>query len=123
MTTTPAHTAFVPVPTVPPTGYGRRANGPIPFTAGHHFTVPEGADPNALAGVAAVPLSVIVQVTKRCDFNCGFCSETLQMADPTLEQLDTIRANLAGTHSIWKRRPICSLPSCRRSSARLASTR
>jgi len=38
---------------------------------------------------------VIVQVTKRCDFDCSFCSETLQMPDPTLDQLDTIRRNLA----------------------------
>jgi MoaA/NifB/PqqE/SkfB family radical SAM enzyme len=42
-----------------------------------------------------------VQVTKRCDFNCGFCSETLQMADPTLEQIDTIRANLTGVQRVF----------------------
>jgi len=60
-----------------------------------------GADPKALAEVAAAPLSVIVQVTKRCDFNCGFCSETLQMADPTLEQLSTIRCNLTGTQRVF----------------------
>jgi molybdenum cofactor biosynthesis enzyme MoaA len=49
---------------------------------------------------AAAPLSVIVQVTKRCDFSCGFCSETLQMADPPLDQLDIIRANLAGVQRV-----------------------
>jgi MoaA/NifB/PqqE/SkfB family radical SAM enzyme len=74
---------------------------PVAFTAGHHFTLAADADPSALAEAATAPLSVIVQVTKRCDFNCGFCSETLQMADPTLEQLDTIRANLAGTRRVF----------------------
>jgi MoaA/NifB/PqqE/SkfB family radical SAM enzyme len=50
---------------------------------------------------ATAPLSVIVQVTKRCDFNCGFCSETLQMADPTLDQLDAFRASLAGVPRVF----------------------
>ncbi|MFF4987737.1 radical SAM protein [Streptosporangium saharense] len=40
-------------------------------------------------------------MTKRCDFNCSFCSETLQMPDPSLEQLDTIRGNLAGTARVF----------------------
>jgi hypothetical protein len=69
----------------------------VAFTAGHHFALAGLADLGALASAATVPLSVIVQVTKRCDFNCGFCSETLQMADLTLEQLDRIRASLAGS--------------------------
>jgi len=101
MTTTPAHAAFVPVPTVPPADRDGRTSGPVAFTAGHHFTVATGADLDALAEAASAPLSVIVQVTKRCDFNCGFCSETLQMADPTLEQLGTIRANLTGTQRVF----------------------
>jgi len=101
MMTTQAHPAFVPVPSVPPAGCGHDASGPVTFTGGHHFTATAGADPNELAEAAAAPLSVIVQVTKRCDFNCGFCSETLQMADPTLEQIDTIRANLAGTQRVF----------------------
>ena len=75
--------------------------GAVAFTAGHHFTLDSQADPRKLGEASAVPLSVIVQVTKRCDFNCGFCSETLQMADPTLDQLDTIRANLAGVQRVF----------------------
>jgi len=44
---------------------------------------------------------VIVQVTKRCDFGCVFCSETLMMPDPALDQLDAIRANLAGVQRVF----------------------
>jgi MoaA/NifB/PqqE/SkfB family radical SAM enzyme len=76
-------------------------SGAVMFTAGHHFSPGGQADPVVLSEAATAPLSVIVQVTKRCDFNCGFCSETLQMADPTLDQLDTIRASLAGTGRVF----------------------
>jgi len=41
-----------------------------------------------------------VQVTKRCDFDCNFCSEILQLPDPTLAQLDTMRANIAGVRRV-----------------------
>jgi len=42
----------------------------ITFTTGHHFAVSDPADAAALAQAATGPLSVIVQVTKRCDFAC-----------------------------------------------------
>jgi MoaA/NifB/PqqE/SkfB family radical SAM enzyme len=75
----------------------------VKFTTGHHFALDAdaGPDPATLAGEARAPLSVIVQVTKRCDFNCAFCSETLQMGDPTLGQLDVIRGNLAGVQRVF----------------------
>jgi len=101
MTTVPPPVAVLPVPTVPRSHRVQGSGGPVTFTAGHHFTVAADADPAGLASVATAPLSVIVQVTKRCDFNCGFCSETLQMADPALEQLDTFRANLAGVGRVF----------------------
>lgn len=100
MTTAPPP-ALLPVPALPWPGRSHDPAGPVGFTAGHHFSVVAGADPAALAQAAAAPLSVIVQVTKRCDFNCGFCSETLQMADPTLGQLDAFRANLAGVQRVF----------------------
>jgi hypothetical protein len=60
---------------------GRRSNGPnegpVTFTAGHYFTPVGDLDLGELAESATAPLSVIVQVTKRCDFGCVFCSETL----------------------------------------------
>lgn len=104
MTTTSAGISGPPVPPVPgiPSKESGGADiGSIMFTAGHHFSPAPGADPGALAAAATVPLSVILQVTKRCDFNCVFCSETLQMGDPTLEQLDIVRANLAGVQRIF----------------------
>ena len=79
----------------------RENDGPVAFTAGHHFTATGDADLRELAESAGAPLSVIVQVTKRCDFGCVFCSETLMMPDPTLDQLDVIRANLAGVQRVF----------------------
>jgi MoaA/NifB/PqqE/SkfB family radical SAM enzyme len=92
--------ALLPVPQAPARG-PRPGGGPVAFTAGHHFTLSGETDAAALAGAATVPLSVILQVTKRCDFGCVFCSETLHMGDPTLAQLDTIRANLAGVQRVF----------------------
>ena len=96
----PPGLTVLPVPEVPAKDH-QVSSGAVAFTSGHHFTLDSQADPWAVGEAAAVPLSVIVQVTKRCDFNCGFCSETLQMADPTLGQLDTIRANLAGVQRVF----------------------
>src|ERR1700722_3003032 len=85
-----------------------RSAGPIPvrgepvaFTSGHHFTLVEDISTNSLAEAATAPLSVIIQVTKRCNFGCVFCSETLQMIDPTLNQLDTFRSNLSGVSRVF----------------------
>jgi MoaA/NifB/PqqE/SkfB family radical SAM enzyme len=74
----------------------------VAFAAsGHHFTAAEGLDVAAAAQAATVPLSVILQVTKRCNFDCSFCSETLQLPDPTLDQLDAMRRNLAGVARVF----------------------
>jgi molybdenum cofactor biosynthesis enzyme MoaA len=97
--TTPG-TAGVP-PELPVRKSVRENDWPVAFTAGHHFTVTGDADLRELAESAGAPLSVIVQVTKRCDFGCVFCSETLMMPDPTLDQLDVIRANLAGVQRVF----------------------
>jgi MoaA/NifB/PqqE/SkfB family radical SAM enzyme len=78
-----------------------RPSGPIGFTGGHHFEAAAGASVDELAATATVPLSVILQVTKRCNFDCSFCSETLQLPDPTLAELDTIRANLTGVQRVF----------------------
>lgn len=47
------------------------------------------------------PLSVILQVTRRCNFNCVFCSETRPMPDPTLSDLEIMRKNLSGVRRIF----------------------
>jgi molybdenum cofactor biosynthesis enzyme MoaA len=90
-----------PVPAIPAREQYHADSGPVAFTSGHHFALDGQADLAMLAAAARVPLSVIVQVTKRCDFSCTFCSETLQMPDPTLEQLDAIRASLAGVQRVF----------------------
>lgn len=100
-TTTSPGRPILPVPALPADTDAPAAGGPVSFTSGHHFALGGQADTAALAGEATAPLSVILQVTKRCDFDCVFCSETLQMADPTLGQLDTIRANLAGVQRVF----------------------
>jgi MoaA/NifB/PqqE/SkfB family radical SAM enzyme len=101
MPTGPSGLPLIHVPAVPPREQRRSGCGPTAFTAGHHFALDGEATPASLAATARTPLSVILQVTKRCDFNCTFCSETLQMGDPTLAQLDTIRANLAGVQRVF----------------------
>ena len=73
------------MPTVPAASPPQAA-GPVAFTAGHHFTVTSTATVDELAEAATVPLSVILQITKRCNFDCSFCSETLQLPDPTLAE-------------------------------------
>jgi MoaA/NifB/PqqE/SkfB family radical SAM enzyme len=88
------------IPTVPPRASTDVGNG-IAFTSGHHFAVAAGADINQLAAQLTVPLSVIVQVTKRCDFDCSFCSETLMLPDPTIAQLETMRDHLAGVPRVF----------------------
>ncbi|MDL4770704.1 radical SAM protein [Actinomadura xylanilytica] len=75
--------------------------GPIRFTDGHHFTLSPDADLAALVDQATAPMSVILQITKRCDFDCNFCSETMQMRDPTLADLESAASNLAGVQRVF----------------------
>ncbi|AJC58584.1 radical SAM protein [Streptomyces sp. 769] len=89
------------LPTVPEQTRRDLGNGVAFAFNAHHFDAEPNLDVEAAANAATVPLSVIVQVTKRCDFGCSFCSETLQKPDPTLEQLDTIRKHLAGVGRVF----------------------
>lgn len=47
------------------------------------------------------PLSVIFQITRRCHFSCIFCSESEQMQDPSIEEIEMIKANLLGVNRIF----------------------
>ncbi|MFD0332218.1 radical SAM protein [Streptacidiphilus monticola] len=94
-------TAELGIPTVPPQRTIDLGNGIAFSKAGHHFTIPEGADLDALAQTLTAPLSVILQVTKRCELDCDFCSETLQKPDASLAQFDTIRRNLDGVGRVF----------------------
>ncbi len=51
---------------------------------------------------AEVPLSVILQITRRCHFNCKFCSEaTRNLTDTSLEDLKKIKNNLKGVKRVF----------------------
>ncbi|GAB3275285.1 hypothetical protein GCM10027589_00310 [Actinocorallia lasiicapitis] len=89
------------MPEVPPRTTRLLDGSALAFTNGHHFALSGAADVASLARTATAPLSVILQVTKRCDFDCTFCSETMQMKDPSLDQLGVMAANLAGVHRVF----------------------
>jgi MoaA/NifB/PqqE/SkfB family radical SAM enzyme len=78
-----------------------RIAAPFVFTDGHHFSLTDPHSLHTAAEGASGPLSVIVQITKRCNFDCSFCSEVLPEPDPTLEKLQRMRDNLAGVPRVF----------------------
>ncbi|MGH3927289.1 MAG: radical SAM protein, partial [Pseudonocardiaceae bacterium] len=90
----------MPTRSAPP-AQARPQSGPVVFTEGHRFQLTGDTSIDGLLAQLTAPLSVIVQVTKRCDFDCNFCSEILQLPDPTPAQLDRMRANLAGVQRVF----------------------
>ncbi len=58
---------MLPVPEVPARDQRQVGGGAVAFTTGHNFALDGLADPGVLGEAAAAPLSVILQVTKRCD--------------------------------------------------------
>lgn len=49
-----------------------------------------------------VPLSIILQITRKCHFNCKFCSEAVRnFSDTSLEDLRKIKENLRGVHRVF----------------------
>ncbi|MEV6810094.1 radical SAM protein [Streptomyces sp. NPDC051132] len=89
------------IPAIPQQNNKELAGGITYAFNGQHFDAPADLGATQIADSLTAPLSVIIQVTKRCDFDCSFCSEILQMPDPTLEQLDTVRRNLAGVGRVF----------------------
>jgi MoaA/NifB/PqqE/SkfB family radical SAM enzyme len=89
------------IPTVPPATLRPIGNGVVFAKDGHHFSADPNVDVATAASEANAPLSVILQVTKRCNFDCSFCSETLQLPDPTLKELDIMKTNLAGVPRVF----------------------
>ena len=47
------------------------------------------------------PLSVILQITRKCNFSCVFCSETEKMDDMSIESIQTIVKNLEGVPRVY----------------------
>ncbi|MFE9686806.1 radical SAM protein [Streptomyces sp. NPDC006285] len=89
------------IPTVPQQQHTEIGGGVGYAFNGQHFTIRADADLDVVAATLDHPLSVILQVTKRCNMDCGFCSEILQMPDPTLEQLATMQQNLDGVNRVF----------------------
>lgn len=48
-----------------------------------------------------VPISVIAQVTRRCNLDCKFCSESEQFPDPSLTDLEQLRDKLDGVKRVY----------------------
>lgn len=59
----------------------------------HRLNLKE-ADVNELFSTLNMPLSVILQITRNCHFNCEFCSEKDQMPDPSIDELTIYERNL-----------------------------
>jgi MoaA/NifB/PqqE/SkfB family radical SAM enzyme len=67
----------------------------------HHFRSLEGIDIEKAAEGFSSPMSVILQVTRKCNFDCSFCSEIVRIDDPTLEELDIMRQHLQGVQRVF----------------------
>ncbi|MFC1613247.1 radical SAM protein [Patescibacteria group bacterium] len=48
-----------------------------------------------------LPISIIVQVTRRCNLVCNFCSESAQFSDPTFDELEQLKYKLNGVKRIY----------------------
>lgn len=65
----------------------------------HEFTTATGHTVSEAS--ASAPLSVIVQVTRRCQLSCSFCSESQEYPDPSFAELETLCGNLQGVRRIY----------------------
>ena len=75
----------------------------IEFSSRGHYFRTDMSDAELTVASESIdrPLSVIYQVTRRCNFDCGFCSEIVQMKDPTVEEIAAIQRNLAGVPRVF----------------------
>ncbi|MEK7432850.1 MAG: radical SAM protein [Cyanobacteriota bacterium] len=65
----------------------------------HEFTITNNDLPNYESCDA--PLSVILQVTRKCSLACSFCSESEQFADPSFQTLISLRHKLDGVQRVY----------------------
>ena len=61
----------------------------------------EGIELNKLVTQLKTPLSVILQSTRNCHFNCEFCSEKDSMPDPTLDELKKYAEHLKNVPRVF----------------------
>ena len=66
-----------------------------------HRLYAEGSDLEQLVTSLSIPLSVILQITRNCHFNCEFCSEKDTMPDPSLSELEIYAQHLQGVQRVF----------------------
>jgi MoaA/NifB/PqqE/SkfB family radical SAM enzyme len=77
-------------------------NNNVSFDYEHHeFSLRDEANKSTFYEEVSLPLSVIVQVTRRCPLNCDFCSESEDYPDPSFESLEELKSKLIGVKRIY----------------------
>ncbi len=71
-------------------------NSNISFDSLHHEFKISQYDSESIFGQITTPLSVILQVTRRCDLKCNFCSESQLFNDPDIKDVISLIPNLSG---------------------------
>lgn len=69
-------------------------------SSNHEFKITEYNSDSDLDKIHA-PLSVILQVTRRCNLKCNFCSESQYFADPQIEKLIDLIPLLKGVQRVY----------------------
>lgn len=73
----------------------------IKYDEQSHRLKVQGVELNTLMTELKNPLSVILQITRNCHFNCQFCSEKDSMPDPTIDELMVFSEHLKGVPRIF----------------------
>src|SRR4029077_16467750 len=53
-----------------------------------------------IIGSITVPMTITLQVTRKCNLECIYCSEDLQMTEPTQEMLKKMIDNIHGVERV-----------------------
>ncbi len=72
----------------------------ISFDMSHHEFKVENYEDSDFNNIDA-PLSVILQVTRRCNLKCNFCSESEQFKDPNFHDLLELIPKLLGVQRVY----------------------
>jgi len=74
----------------------------IYFDAEHHeFALTNPDHKDGIYQSIDHPLSVIVQVTRKCPLECAFCSESEMFPDPSFKALESVKNKLSGVDRIY----------------------
>lgn len=88
---------IIPEPTHRPIGNG------ISFLNERHFfeSTLDESEIDLIAESSTAPMSVIFQVTRRCNFDCTFCSEIEKIRDTPLSAIGEIEQKLSGVPRVF----------------------